>query len=78
MDEALQQLEPQFRKRYSHTRRVCIAPERLLRTLLLGHLVRENRHGLIVAAAATKVSTGARRGARQLLEKLKRRLPVKT
>ena len=40
--------------------------------------MRENRHGLIVAAAATKVSTGARRGARQLLEKLKRRLPVKT
>jgi transposase len=44
----------------------------------LGHLVMENQHGLIVAAAATKVSTGERRGARQLLEKVRRRMPVKT
>jgi transposase len=44
----------------------------------LGHLVMENQHGLIVGAAATKVSTGEKRGARQLLEKLKRRMGVKT
>jgi len=44
----------------------------------LGHVVMENQNGLIVAAAATKVSTGERRGARQLLEKLKRRMWVKT
>jgi transposase len=44
----------------------------------LGHVVMENRHGLIVAAAATRVSTGERRGARELLEKLRRRMPVKT
>ena len=44
----------------------------------LGHLVMENRHGLIVAAAATKVSTGERRAARELIEKLKRRMAVKT
>ena len=44
----------------------------------LGHVVMENRHGLIVAAAATKVSTGERRGAHQLLEKLQRRMAVKT
>lgn len=44
----------------------------------LGHLVMENRHGLIVAAAATKVSMGERRGARQLLEKLKRGMGIKT
>ena len=44
----------------------------------LGHVVMENRHGLIVAAAATKVSTGERRGARALLEKLGRRMRVKT
>jgi transposase len=44
----------------------------------LGHLVMENQHGLIVAATATKVSTGERRAARQLLEKLRRRMPVKT
>jgi len=44
----------------------------------LGHLVMENRHGLIVAAAATKVSTGERRGARQLLEKLRQRMRVAT
>jgi len=31
VDEALQRLEPQFRKRYSHTGRPSIAPERLLR-----------------------------------------------
>ena len=40
----------------------------------LGHLVMENKNGLIVAAAATKVSTGERRGAWQLLDKIKRRL----
>lgn len=44
----------------------------------LGHLVMENRHGLIVAASATKVSTGERRGARQLLDRLRRRMRVKT
>lgn len=44
----------------------------------LGHLVMENRNGLIVAAAATQVSRGERGGARQLLEKLQRRMPVKT
>jgi transposase len=44
----------------------------------LGHLVMENQHGLIVGATATKVSTGERRGARQLLKKLKRRMRVKT
>lgn len=44
----------------------------------LGHLVMENRHGLIVAAAATKVSTGERSAARQLLEKLRRRMRVST
>jgi transposase len=44
----------------------------------LGHLVMENQNGLIVGAAATPVSTGERRGARQLLEQLKRRMPVKT
>lgn len=44
----------------------------------LGHLVMENRQGMIVAAAATRVSTGERRGARQLLETLKRHLRVKT
>lgn len=44
----------------------------------LGHLVMENRHGLIVAAAATKVSTGERRGSTDLLRKLKRRMPVAT
>jgi len=44
----------------------------------LGHLVMENQHGLIVGAEATKVSTGERRGARQLLEKLKRRMRIQT
>ncbi len=44
----------------------------------LGHLVMENRQGLIVAAAATKVSTGERRGALGLLDKLRRRLRVNT
>lgn len=36
----------------------------------LGHLVMENGHGLVVAAGATKVSTGERRGAQQLWERL--------
>lgn len=44
----------------------------------LGHLVMENRHGLILAAAASKVSTGERRAARGLLKKLRRRMAVKT
>ena len=35
VDEALRQLQPQFRKLYSHTGRPGIAPERLLRALLL-------------------------------------------
>ena len=44
----------------------------------LGHLVMENQHGLIVGASATKVSTGERRGARQLLKQLKPRMRLKT
>lgn len=44
----------------------------------LGHLVMENQHGMIVAAVATRVSTGERRAARELLGKLKRRMPIAT
>jgi len=45
----------------------------------LGHLVMENRHGLIVAASASQVSTGERAAARELLAGLRRqRLRVKT
>jgi transposase len=44
----------------------------------LGHLVMDNRHGLVVAAAATRVSAGERGAAREMLRQLKRRMRPKT
>ena len=44
----------------------------------LGHLVMDNRNGLVVAAAATRVSTGERGAALEMLSKLKRRMRPRT
>ena len=44
----------------------------------MGHLVMENRNGLVVAAAATRVSKGERGAALDLLQRVKRRMRVKT
>jgi transposase len=44
----------------------------------LGHLVMDNRNGLVVAATASRVSTGERGAALELLDKLKRRMRVTT
>jgi transposase len=44
----------------------------------LGHLVMDNRNGMVVAAAASRVSMGERRAALDLLRQVKRRMRVRT
>ena len=78
VDEALAALSADFASLYSKTRRPSIAPEKLLRALLLqvfytirserqlcymGHLLMENRNALIVDEALTRAGGAAEREA---------------